>query len=54
MKTLVRLVMRRERGATATEYALLIAAAAVIIAAAITLTGEFLDGFWSSLANDVF
>lgn len=42
---------RSEKGATATEYALIIAGIAVAIVAAITVFGTTLSGFWSGLGS---
>lgn len=42
---------REEKGATATEYALIIAGIAVAIVAAIGIFGGQLSSFWSSLGS---
>lgn len=47
-------VLVREGGATATEYALLVAGAALMISAVIYQTGDQLAGFWSELGIELF
>lgn len=42
---------RKEEGATATEYALIIAGIAVAIVAAIAVFGSSLSTFWSGLST---
>lgn len=42
---------RKEEGATATEYALIIAGIAVAIVAAIAVFGTSLSNFWSGLSS---
>jgi pilus assembly protein Flp/PilA len=42
-----------DRGATATEYAMLVAFIAVAIAAAVTAFGKDLSKFFSSLAKNI-
>lgn len=44
---------RSEKGATATEYALIIAGIAVAIVAAIGVFGGSLKEFWSGLGGDL-
>ena len=43
----------KERGATATEYALLVALIAIIIVAGVTLFGSNLQAFFSSIGTTV-
>lgn len=48
------LVARRpERGATATEYALIIAGIALVIFVAVTAFGETLEGLWEKLGGEL-
>ncbi|MFS0884204.1 Flp family type IVb pilin [Aeromicrobium sp. 179-A 4D2 NHS] len=44
---------REEKGATATEYALIIAGIAVAIVAAIGVFGDALTGFWEGLGGEL-
>lgn len=44
---------REEKGATATEYALIIAGIAVAIVAAIGVFGGALAGFWNGLGTEL-
>jgi len=44
---------REEKGATATEYALIIAGIAVAIVAAIGVFGDALTDFWNGLGTDL-
>ena len=53
MFTALLLADRKEEGATATEYALIIAGIAVAIVAAIGLFGSSLKGFWSELGGSL-
>ena len=43
----------RERGATATEYALLVALIAIVIAVAVTFFGSSLSVFFTNIGNTV-
>nr|AGC71611.1 hypothetical protein [uncultured bacterium A1Q1_fos_1053] len=51
MFTALLLADRKEEGATATEYALIIAGIAVAIVAAIAVFGGRLGSFWSGLST---
>jgi pilus assembly protein Flp/PilA len=52
--TLQSLIARREeKGATATEYALLVAFIAIVIVVAVTAFGNNLNGFFARIANRV-
>lgn len=53
LHVLVSLKARDERGATATEYALLVALIAIILVGGVGLFGTALDGFFSDLADTV-
>lgn len=53
MYTRVADVRDKERGATATEYALLVALIAVVIAVAVGFFGTQLSTFFNSLGNTV-
>lgn len=44
---------RNEEGATATEYALIIAGIAVAIVSAIAIFGSSLSNFWSTLGGSL-
>jgi len=51
--TAVRAVFTSEKGATATEYSLLVGLIALVIVAGVTLFGTNLNTFFSSLATTV-
>ena len=44
---------RKDRGATATEYAILVAFIAIAVIVGVTLFGNALSGWFSDLANTV-
>ncbi len=44
---------REEKGATATEYALIIAFIALVIIGGLTIFGSQLDGFWSRISGSL-
>lgn len=44
---------RGEKGATATEYALIIAGIAVVVFGAIGIFGEKLEGIWTDLTSEL-
>jgi len=44
---------RKDRGATAVEYGLMVALIAVVIITAVTLLGTRLDGMFTQIANAV-
>lgn len=44
----------RDRGSTATEYAILVASIAVVIAIAMTLFGQAVSAMFSTLAVNLF
>jgi Flp pilus assembly pilin Flp len=44
----------RDRGSTATEYAILVASIAVVITVGITLFGQAVSAMFSALAIDLF
>lgn len=47
------LAEREEKGATATEYALIVAVIALVIVGAMTIFGTTLSGFWTRLTNSL-
>lgn len=47
------LAEREEKGATATEYALIVAVIALVIVGAMTIFGSTLNGFWSRLTGSL-
>lgn len=49
--SLPRVFERSEHGATATEYALVIAVIALVLVAAITVFGNQMDGLWLRLGS---
>ena len=44
-------IAERDRGATATEYALLVALIALVIVGGVTIFGNQLDKFFSTIGN---
>lgn len=47
------LAEREEKGATATEYALIVAVIALVIVGAMSLFGTALDGLWDRLTGSI-
>ena len=47
------LAEREEKGATATEYALIVAVIALVIVGAMTIFGSTLNGFWQELTSSL-
>ena len=47
------LAPREEKGATATEYALIIAVIALVILGAMSVFGDNLSSFWSGLGSSL-
>ncbi|MDQ0922625.1 pilus assembly protein Flp/PilA [Pseudarthrobacter sp. W1I19] len=53
LATTVRAIFSNEKGATATEYSLLVGLIALVIVAGVTLFGGNLNTFFSNLAGSV-
>jgi pilus assembly protein Flp/PilA len=53
LATTVRAIFAHEKGATATEYSLLVGLIALVIVAGVTLFGGNLNTFFSNLAGSV-
>ena len=53
MAATIRAIFTNEKGATATEYSLLVGLIALVIVAGVTLFGSNLQTFFSSLATTV-
>ena len=47
------LATREEKGATATEYALIVAVIALVLIGVMSAFGDTLAGFWSRLSDSV-
>ena len=53
MRTLMRRFWKKEEGATAVEYGLMVALIAVTIIGTVTLIGENLDGLFQTVADSL-